>query len=136
VVRTPAPLRPALLAGLAGLALACAQPPPPPAAELAPERRVPLARLVVENRTAYPMTVSLRYALDPSGEIVVGRVDSGGVVEMAPVPAAEPVLLLARGNGLRARSGPHTFQIDEVWTWRITPHVLEEDRQEEGRDGG
>lgn len=88
-------------------------------ARLAPERRVPLARVVVDNRTEWTLVIAFRYAMPPGGRVEVGRVSARAVAEMAPVPAREPIVLEARGEGLERRLPPRVLEIDSVWTWVI-----------------
>lgn len=83
-------------------------------------RRAALARLVVDNRTDFRLDVAFRYAVAPGGEVVVGSVAPGARTEVAPIPAEEPILLLARANGFERRLDPRSFQIDELWVWIIT----------------
>lgn len=83
------------------------------------ERRAALARLVVDNRTARSLDIGFRYALEPEQEVVVGRIAPGDVAEMAPVPAEEPIIFVARGTGFELRLEPRSLDIDAIWTWVI-----------------
>lgn len=90
--------------------------------DLGGERRAALARLVVDNRTGAPLSIAFLYAADLGrlgGEVGVGTAPPGARTELAPVPADEPIVLIARGEGIERRLAPRTLEIDEVWTWVI-----------------
>lgn len=90
--------------------------------ELPGERRAALARLVVDNRTSAPLAIAFRYAGGaggPGGEVGIGTAPPGARTELAPVPAEEPIVLIARGEGFERRLEPRTLEIDELWTWVI-----------------
>lgn len=116
--RTPTRLFPAtvLIASAA-----CFGGPPTTGGGLSTERRAALATVNVENRTDLHLTIAFRYATEPGGEVVIGAVPAGEVTEMAPVPAGEPITLLARGDGFEQRLAPRSLEIDQVWTWIIRP---------------
>lgn len=82
-------------------------------------RPAALARIVVDNRTDLRLDIAFRYAVEPGGDIGVGAVAPGARMEMAPIPAGEPILLSARAPGFERRLAPRSFEIDEVWTWVI-----------------
>lgn len=87
------------------------------------ERRAALATLLVENRTDVPLRIAFLYAAEaggPGGEIGIGTAAAGGTTELAPVPAAEPIILIARGPSFERRLRPRTLEIDERWTWVVT----------------
>lgn len=98
-----------------------------PRGELAGERRAALARLVVDNRTDLDLDIAFRYTAEPGGEVGVGMVPAGARMELAPVPADEPIILIARGAGFERRLPPRSFEIDELWVWPV---------RSEGSDGG
>lgn len=106
---------------LAALAAGCFGSRAPRPADQPGERRAALARLIVDNRTAQPLAIAFLYAAEngPGGEIGVGTAAPGRMTEMAPVPAAEPIILIARGPGIETRLPPRSLEIDEVWTWVI-----------------
>lgn len=90
--------------------------------DLPGERRAALARLVVENRTSSPLAIAFLYAAEPGGpggEVGIGTAPPGARTELAPVPAEEPIILIARGEGFERRLEPRTLEIDELWTWVI-----------------
>lgn len=79
-----------------------------------------LARVVVTNETSHELTIAFRPATPPGGEVVVGRVDAGGQAALAPVPAGEPIILIARTTEHRALElSPRTFPVDADWVWHI-----------------
>jgi hypothetical protein len=83
--------------------------------------RAALATLVVDNRSTDAITVAYRHSAYRSPtEVIVGHVQARGVVQMAPVPAGEPLILLARNSdGLELVLAARTFTIDGVWTWVV-----------------
>lgn len=93
----------------------------PPAPDPDPERaRAALATLFVDNSTAMQLAISYRIAGRGDGRVGIGRVDPGSSAEMAPVPAGEPLILVARTTaGAELTLPPRTFPIDSAWTWRI-----------------
>lgn len=86
-----------------------------------PERaRAALATVHVANETTYRLAVSYRIAGRTGGQVGIGHVDAGAIAEMAPVPAGEPLILVARTpTGTELTLPPRTFDIDSAWTWRI-----------------
>jgi hypothetical protein len=101
---------------------ACASPPERPAPR-PPEparARAALATLYVQNATAVRLTVSYRLAARPGAEVEVGRVLPGARAELAPVPAGEPLILIARTDaGAELALPARTFELDGDWTWLI-----------------
>lgn len=97
---------------------------PVPAPEL--ERSgAALARVVVTNGTSHELTIAFRPATAPGGEVVVGRVDAGGQVALAPVPAGEPIILIARTPEHREfELSPRTFPVDANWAWHIPADAM------------
>lgn len=83
------------------------------------DRRVALARVVVDNRTDRTLTISFRYAVTHGRPVEVGRVGPRSIAEVAPVPAQEPIILFARGEGFERALEPRSFEIDATWTWSI-----------------
>ena len=118
-------LRLALLVAFAMVAGACSRGAEPGGGGLAGERRAALATLLVENRTAAPLAIAFLYAAEPGGpggEIGIGTAPAGARTVMAPVPAAEPIILIARGPGSEWRLPPRSLEIDERWTWVVEPN--------------
>ena len=82
--------------------------------------RAALATLVVDNRSAEPITVLYRHSGRARTEVAVGQVRPRSVSQMAPVPAGEPLILLARTTtGLELVLPPRSFTIDGLWTWVV-----------------
>jgi hypothetical protein len=109
---------------LAGIVLlgGCATPAPPaPPREPEPARaRAALALVAVQNGTAERLAVAYRLTTRAAAEVVVGAVDPGATAELAPLPAGEPLVLIARTPaGAWMALPPRSFAIGDVWTWRI-----------------
>jgi hypothetical protein len=113
-------LRVASLTCLALLACTHAAERPSPRDPDATRARAALATLVVDNRSLEPITVLYRHTGRAVTEVAVGQVPPRSVAQMAPVPAGEPLVLLARtGAGLELVLPPRSFTIDGVWTWVV-----------------
>jgi hypothetical protein len=101
---------------------ACARPPvaaPVREPELA-RARAALAALSVDNRTGERLLVAYRLAARPDSEVVAGQVPPQSFTEIAPVPAGESLILLARtAAGHELTLEPRAFPIDGEWTWVI-----------------
>jgi hypothetical protein len=93
----------------------------PSAADPDPSRaRAALATLRVDNRTNQRVLVLYRFANRTAPDVGIGHVDGTTVAELAPVPAGEPLVLIARtAAGTELRLEPRTFEIDGSWTWQI-----------------
>ena len=83
----------------------------------------------MDNQTAHPLTVTYHIPAAAGGggdsEVQIGVVPAGGQLALAPVPAGEPIVLIARTTaGTSARTGPRAFGNDERWTWRVVPGSL------------
>lgn|SRR5690606_1695998 len=116
--------RPRLALPLVFLVLAgCAARGPvvsPDAARRSNARPAALARLTVENRSGQALAIAFRPAASNGAEVVVGDVAPGANVEVAPVPAGEPIVLLARTReGAELRLPPRSFELDGAWHWVI-----------------
>lgn len=106
-----------LLAGCAARAGTPGEPPAEPA-----RHRAALAVVSVLNATATPLTIAFRTASPPPQEIVIGRVEAGQRARMAPVPAGEPIVMLARrADGAEIALPARSFPLDAEWTWDIQP---------------
>jgi hypothetical protein len=107
-----------LLSSAAG----CASAPVTPAArEPEPARaRAALSALSVDNRTAERVIILYRLTTRPDAEVVVGQVPPQSFREIAPVPAGEPLILVARtSSGAEVALDARAFAIDGEWTWVI-----------------
>jgi hypothetical protein len=93
----------------------------PPDSEPDPDRaRAALATLHVDNQTTARLDILYRPAVRSGATVGIGYVDPAATSEMAPVPAGEPLILIARtATGGELELPPRTFAIDGVWTWRI-----------------
>ncbi|HEX7090021.1 MAG TPA: hypothetical protein VF192_07780 [Longimicrobiales bacterium] len=91
-----------------------------PAALRSHARPAALARVTVENRTSQALSIAFRPAARGGGEVVVGDVAPGAAGELAPIPAGEPIVLLARTqDGAELRLAPRSFELDATWHWVI-----------------
>lgn len=82
--------------------------------------RAALALVEADNRTADTLVIAFRPAAGAGNEVVIGRAPPGERVLLAPVPAAEPIILSAHAAG-RARIllPARSFVVDERWVWTI-----------------
>lgn len=120
--RTNLLVAPACIVGLFALYTGCsARGRAPSAPDPDPERaRAALATLHVDNQTSQQLDISYHIAGRSAARVVIGRVAADSRAEMAPVPAGEPLILVARTNaGTELTLPPRTFAIDGAWTWRI-----------------
>ncbi|MBI4544925.1 MAG: hypothetical protein HY703_07015 [Gemmatimonadetes bacterium] len=84
------------------------------------EGRAALARITVENHTEHRLSIAFRPAAPPGAEVVVGVVEPNATATVAPVPAGEPIILLARSReGGELRLAPRSFDLDAYWVWVI-----------------
>jgi hypothetical protein len=75
---------------------------------------------MVHNETAMTLAVSYRTVGTAGSGVGIGSVAAGASAEMAPVPAGEPLILVARtAAGTELVLPPRTFEIDGTWDWRI-----------------
>ncbi|MBX6364257.1 MAG: hypothetical protein IRZ00_10355 [Gemmatimonadetes bacterium] len=82
--------------------------------------RAALATLTVDNRTDRRLQIAFRPAASPGGAVVVGEVDPAATATMAPIPAGEPLILVAVDpEGRRFDLAPRSFDLDATWTWVI-----------------
>jgi hypothetical protein len=79
-----------------------------------------LAIVTVFNQTTSPLTIAFRTAAPPYQEVVIGRVAAHQRNTLAPVPAGEPVIMVARrADGSEMTLPPRLFLLDAEWTWEI-----------------
>jgi hypothetical protein len=82
--------------------------------------RAALTELSVNNQTNQSLTIAFRSATPPAQEIVLGTVPPGKQQKVAPVPAGEPIVLVARRrDGKELLLTAHSYPIDGEWTWEI-----------------
>lgn len=93
---------------------------PPEAPAEAARHRAALASVTVHNQTVLALTIALRTATPPVQEVVIGRVAAGATARMAPIPAGEPVILVARRNdGAEYQIPARSFALDAEFVWEI-----------------
>ena len=86
----------------------------------AARHRAALAMLTVSNGTTSQLTIAFRTAAPPFQEVVIGRVAERDRNRLAPVPAGEPIVLVARrADGAELTLAPRLFSLDDEWTWEI-----------------
>jgi hypothetical protein len=91
-----------------------------PAAPQPLRARAALATLHVENATPHRLSVLYRLAVGGDAVVGVGQVPPASRVRLAPVPAGEPLVLIARtAAGAEFALPARSFDIDGEWTWRI-----------------
>ncbi|CAN5763963.1 hypothetical protein BH23GEM9_BH23GEM9_34940 [soil metagenome] len=101
---------------------ACATAPDAPLpGEPEPARaRAALATVRVDNQSREPLTILYRIAGRGSAEVAIGNVAALTAAALAPVPAGEPLLLIARtATGAELALPAQAFAIDSDWTWNI-----------------
>ena len=87
----------------------------------AARHRAALATVVIANATEAPLTIAFQSAIPPLQEVTIGRAAGGARARMAPVPAGEPIILIARRlDGSELRLGARSFPPDAEWTWEIS----------------
>lgn len=86
----------------------------------AARHRAALAMISVSNQTSTTLAIAFRTAVPPLQEVVIGRVEAGQIARLAPVPAGEPIVLIARrADGAALELAPRLFTLDAEWTWEI-----------------
>lgn len=86
----------------------------------AARHRAALASVTVVNETSLLLEIAFRSAVPPVQEIVIGRAAPGSRVAMAPVPAGEPILLVARrDDGAEYQARIQSFPLDGAVVWNI-----------------
>lgn len=114
-----------LLLGLVVFAAACAgsSEPPQQPGPIDPALDGPgaaLSGLTVENGTGYELTIAYQYSTGPATEFAVGGVQARATAEMAPIPADEPIALVARRpDGPEFRLDPRSYPSGQTWHWSI-----------------
>ena len=86
----------------------------------AARHKAALATVVVFNATTSDLTIAFRSASQSNQEIVIGRVGGGEKRSMAPVPAGEPIILIARtSDRSEFRLAAQSLPLDAEWVWQI-----------------
>lgn len=106
-----------LLLLLAGAALlpACASTARDAAQEAddAARHTAALAHVSAHNRSGFAVAVVYRPAAGPGGDVGIGSAAAGTLVELAPVPAGEPLIFMVRGlPGGELRVAPLSLEVD------------------------
>lgn len=84
--------------------------------------RAALATVHVDNGTAERITVLYRITGPAAPFVAIGTAAPGARARLAPVPAREPITLIARTDaGAELVLPARTFEIDGEWTWQIPP---------------
>jgi len=84
------------------------------------EYRAALTELTIVNHTDRALTIAFRVASPDTPETIVGVVAAGATARVAPVPAGEPISLVAREpGGGEFVLAPYSFPIGGAWTWEI-----------------
>lgn len=109
-----------LTAAAAALNAACFARSEPAIPTTPPEEyRAALTELRIVNHTNRALTIAFRTTAGVR-ETIVGTVAAGGSAHMAPIPAGEPISLMAREpNGGEFVLAPQSFPIGGSWTWEI-----------------
>lgn len=103
------------------LAAGCAAHSPEPATPAETTRhRAALASVTVVNESAFALTIAFRTAMPPLQEVVIGRVSAAGRARTAPIPAGEPIILVARRpDGAEFLLSARSFALDAEFVWDI-----------------
>lgn len=98
--------------------------PPLESGELS-RHRAALASVTVVNETDLPLDIAFRTANPPVQEIVIGRVRPGQRAEMAPIPAGEPIIFVARRqDGAEFAARIQSFPLDGAVVWNIPRNAI------------
>jgi hypothetical protein len=103
------------------LSVGCAARQPDPATPSeAARHRAALATMSVVNETALALDIAFRTAVPPIQETVIGRVAANARAKMAPVPAGEPLVMVARrADGAEYQGKVQSFPLDGAVVWSI-----------------
>ena len=105
------------------MASACATPRPSPEpgpATEAARHRAALATMTVVNETSLALAIAFRTAVPPLQETIIGRVGANARAAMAPVPAGEPLIMVARrADGAEYQGKVQSFPLDGAVVWNI-----------------
>ena len=110
-----------VMAGFTIVVAACAGRAPEVASpDEAARHRAALATVAVINETAHALEIAIRTAVPPIQETIIGRVAADARAPMAPVPAGEPVILVARrDDGAEYQAKVQSFPLDGAVEWKI-----------------
>lgn len=121
-----------LIAALAGCAVfSRTQPNAAPEEEM--RHRAALSQLIVHNRTEVDLTIAFRTPAPPPQEVVIGTVRAGARGPVAPIPAGEPVVLVARtADGAELTLPARSYPLDAEWTWDIPATAVFRKQESDG----
>ena len=87
--------------------------------------RAALTTLIIVNQTAGPLAIAFRAATPPVQEVNLGTVQPGLRVAVAPIPAGEPIVLVARTpDGGEFELTARSYPLDDVFTWEIPANTV------------
>ena len=90
----------------------------------AARHRAALATVIVANATTSDLRIAFRTAA-PLQEVVIGTVAAGQRRRLAPVPAGEPIVLVARkDDGSELTLEARSFPLDAEWVWEIAREAI------------
>jgi hypothetical protein len=120
--------RAGLLAGLAASLSSCfmfSRTGKPVVPEDEARHRAALTNLIVVNRTGTQLIIAFRAATPPEQEVVIGTVLAGARATVAPIPAGEPIVLIARTpDGGQFTLTAHSYPIDQDFMWDIPAETV------------
>ena len=113
-----------VLLAIALISTACARaaivPAEPGTASEAARHRAALATMSVDNQTDLVLEIAFRTAVPPIQETIIGRVSANARAAMAPVPAGEPLIMVARrADGAEYQGKVQSFPLDGAVVWSI-----------------
>jgi hypothetical protein len=87
----------------------------------AARHRAALASITVTNYTTHQLDIAFRSVTPPRQQIGIGSVAPGAQTRLAPVPAGEPIILVARrADGAEYQTLARSFPLDAEWAWIIS----------------
>lgn len=109
------------LLGMTVLLAACiGRSMPAPSSPGGESRGASLARVSVHNETGSALEIAYRLVSGSGKDVVVGSVAPGATERVAPVPAGEPIVLVARAeDGSSLVLPARSFEPAETWLWVI-----------------
>lgn len=93
---------------------------PPQGPDEMSRHRAALASVSVVNETDLELEIAFRTANPPVQQVVIGRVGAQQRAQMAPIPAGEPIIFVARrSDGAEFQSRIQSFPVDGAVVWSI-----------------
>lgn len=124
-------MRTATLIAILSTACSPGSPPEMTAVPQPARARAALATVIVDNRSAEQLAIFYRMTTLPAADTRIGRAAPDSIATMAPVPAGEPIILMARtATGAELTLPPRTFDIAVSWVWTIPEKAVFIDRTE------